>query len=65
MATAARRPSVIRIGAAVATAALLIAFALVLVQAQVRAREEWEARSALRTAIAASFVSRFVLMQHH
>ena len=60
MTTTRTRSRFIRLGAALATAALLAAFALVLVQAQVRAQRELEERFALRTAIGASFVSSWI-----
>ncbi|MDQ4142684.1 MAG: sensor histidine kinase [Actinomycetota bacterium] len=55
-----RRSGTLRIIAAVATVALLATTALVLFQAQNRARRELENRFALRTSIAGSFISAWV-----
>ena len=54
------RRSRLRLAAALGTLILLVAVALVLIQAQVRARDELEERFALRTQIAATFVSAWV-----
>ena len=54
------RRSGLRLVAALGTIILLAAFALVLIRAQVRARAELEERFALRTQIAATFVSAWV-----
>ena len=54
------RRSRLRLFAAIGTIILLAAFAFVLIRAQVRARDELEERFALRTQIAATFVSAWV-----